>query len=127
MEAIPTLQGIQEHLTIFAGRASLAGKMSLTIDDDVQLLNYINASQPTLLFTINQGTGTAANGVKVQITKANYDSPTKVIQKGKAYVTLEVPFTAKANSTDKSTAGGGLSPCLVTLSTGTATGTALYG
>ena len=126
IEAIPTIQGMQEMLTVFAGRAELTGKATLVIDDDVQLLNYINRSQPTLLFTINQGATTAANGVKVQITKANYDSPTKVLQKGKPYVQLEVPFTGVANSTDKSTAGAGLSPCLVTLSTGTTTGATLY-
>ena len=35
-------------------------------------------------------------------------------------------FVALANSTDVSTAGGGLSPALVTLSTGTTTGSTKY-
>jgi hypothetical protein len=91
----------------------------------VQFNNYINASQPTVLLTANQGTGTAANGLKIQTTKSNYET-VKVLQEGKAWVQLEVPFTAIANSTDKSTAGAGLSPALTTLSTGTTTGSTLY-
>ena len=122
---IPTLQGIQDPLAIWAGPLALTAKATIVVDDDVQLLNYINASQPSFLLTANQSTGTAANGIKIQTTKANYEQ-VKVIQGGKGYVTLEVPFTAIANSTDKSTAGGGLSPALVTLSTGTTTGATLY-
>lgn len=125
-EAIPTLQGNQDPLTIFVGAAGVTGKATIVVDDDVQLLNYINGSQPPFLATFNQGTGTGANGVKIQTTKANYEKVKVVQTGGKAYVTLDVPFTAVANSTDKSTAGGGLSPALVTLSTGTTTGATLY-
>lgn len=125
-EMIPTVQGIQDYLQSFAGPAQVTGKFTVVVDDDVQLLNYLNRSQPALALTLNQGATTAVNGVKLQMTKTNYDNPTKVLQKGKAFVVLEVPFTAVANSTDKSTAGAGLSPALVTLSTGTTTGATLY-
>ena len=126
MAEIFTLQGIQDPLAIFSGPLAVSAKASLVIDDDVQLLNYINQSQPSFLLTANQGTGTSTNGVKVQTTKANYENVKKVIDTGKGYVTLEVPFTALANTTDKSTAGGGYSPALVTLSTGTTTGSTTY-
>ena len=122
---ITTLQGNQDPLTIFVGPASATCKTSLVIDDDVQLLNYINGSIPSFLLTATQGTGTAANGLTIQTSKANYEQ-VKPIYSGKGWVTLEVPFTAIANSTDKSTAGGGLSPALITLSTGTTTGATLY-
>jgi hypothetical protein len=124
-EMIPTLLGIQDPLMPFTGPAVASAKSTLVVDDDVQLLNYINASQPSFLITLNQGSGTAANGVKIQNTKANYEQ-VKVIQHGKAHVILEVPFTALANTTDKSTQGGGQSPALVTLSTGVTTGASLY-
>ena len=95
------------------------------VDDDVQLLNYLNGSQPSFKLTCYNGTGTAQNGIIVQNTKANYDK-VKVVQNGKAYIVLDVPYTALSNSTDKSTAGGGLSPVLLTLATGTTTGSTLY-
>ena len=122
---IATLQGVQDPLAIWAGPLDLTVKAAVVVDDDVQLLNYINQSQPSVVLTVNQGATTAANGVKVQTTKSNYEA-VKVVQSGKGYVTLELPFTAISNSTDKSTAGGGLSPALVTLSTGTTTGSTLY-
>lgn len=126
-DPINTLQGNQDPLTIFVGAAQATCKMSVEVDDDVQFLNYINASQPSVLLTATQGSGTAANGVTIQTTKANYDSSTKYIQTGgKGWVTLDVPFTAIANSTDASTAGGGLSPVKLTVSTGTTTGATLY-
>ena len=123
---VPTLQGIQDPYAIFAGPATCAVKTTLVVDDDVQLGNYINASQPSFVLSCLQGTGTAANGIKIQNTKANYEAVKTVIDTGKGFVTLEVPFTALANTTDKSTAGGGYSPALVTISTGTVTGTTLY-
>jgi hypothetical protein len=122
---IPTLQGIQDPYAIFAGPANADVKATLVVDDDVQLLNYINGSKPSFTLTALQGATSAVNGIKIQITKLNYNSPTKIVQDG-GYVKLDIPATAIANSTDKSTAGGGLSPCLITLSTGTTTGSTLY-
>jgi len=119
-----TLQGIQDPLAIFSGPVALSVKTGIIVDDDVQLLNYINQSQPAFTLTARIGQGTAAtdNGVTIQCTQANYEQ-VKLKQTGKAYVTLDVPFQAIANVTDKTTAGGGLSPAKVTLSTKT-TGTA---
>lgn len=123
---IPTFMGRKDPLAIFVGPAICSGTFVVVTDDDVQLLNYLNGSQPAALFTFLQGTGTAANGITLQMTKCNYDSGTKAVPKGKAWVELTVPFKSVANTTDASTAGGGKSPLLATLSTGTTTGTTLY-
>jgi len=119
-----TLQGIQDPLAIFSGPVAASVKTSIIVDDDVQLLNYINQSQPAFTLTARIGQGVAANdnGVTIQCTQANYEQ-VKLVQHGKAYVFIDVPFQAIANTTDKTTAGGGLSPAKVTLSTKT-TGTA---
>jgi hypothetical protein len=113
-----TLQGIQDPLDLFGGPVAVSAKATLVVDDDVQLNNYIQQSQPSFTLTARIGQGTAAtdNGITIQCSKANYEQ-VKVMQHGKPYVTLELPFQAIANSSDKSTAGGGLSPALVTLST----------
>ena len=126
---IATLQGIQDPLAIWSGPLSVTGKATLVMDDDTYLNGYLNPSnanyQTSFKLTANQGTTTAANGVTVQTTKTNYET-VKVLSSGKGFVQLEVPFTALANSTDASTAGGGLSPIKVTLSTGTTTGSTQY-
>lgn len=123
---IETLAGIQDPLDIFAGPNQVTVKATLIVDDDVQLLNYLQGSQPAFLLTALQGTTTGINGLKIQTTKANYEKAKIVPPGSKGWVELEVPYTAIANSTDKSTAGGGLSPVLVTLSTATAVGATLY-
>ena len=113
-----TLQGIQDPLAIFGGPLALSVKSSIIVDDDVQLLNYIQQSQPSFTLTARIGQGAAAtdNGITIQVTKANYEA-VKVVQTGKAWVTLDVPFQGLANATDATAAGGGLSPAKVTLST----------
>ena len=121
---IYTLNAVQDPLAIFSGPLSLTTKFALVADDDAQFLNYVNQSQPSFTVTANIGATTAANGVKIQCTKANYEA-VQYIPKG-AYMEVTGSFVALANSTDKSTAGGGLSPALVTLSTGTTTGSTLY-
>ena len=124
---IPTLQGIQDPYAIFAGPATATVKTTLVVDDDVQLANYLSASQPSFVLSCLQGATTAANGVKIQTTKANYEAVKVVADPGKGFVTLEVPFTAIANTTDGAAGGGGgYSPAVVTLSTGIVGSSTLY-
>lgn len=123
---IPTFMGREDPLAIFVGTAGVTGTFVVVTDDDVQLLNYLNGSQPAAVFTFVQGTGTAGNGITFQMTKCNYDSGTKVDPKTKGWVELTVPFKSVANTTDASTAGAGKSPVLATLSTATTTGATLY-
>lgn len=122
-----TLQGIQDPLAIFSGPVSVSCKASMIVDDDVELLRYINQSQLPFLLTARIGQGTAAtdNGVTVQCTKANYEA-VKIMNTGKAWVTIDLPFTAIANTTDATTAGGGSSPVKLTLSTKTTGTSTLY-
>lgn len=124
---IMTIQGIQDPLEIFVGPLTVTGKITMVMNDETQLKYYLNGTQSkSLTLTANQGSGTAANGLTVQVTKPNWEQ-VKVLQQGKAYVQVELPFTAIANTTDASTAGSGLSPAKVTLSTGTTTGATQYG
>jgi hypothetical protein len=123
---IPTFMGRQDPLDIFVGAAVVSGTFTVITDDDVQLLNYLNGSQPAVTLSMLQGATTAVNGIVFQMTKCNYDSGTKANVKGKGWVELTVPFKSVANTTDISTAGGGRSPVLATLSTGTTTGAAIY-
>ena len=52
---IETLQGIQDPIDIFAGPLQCTVKSTLIVDDDVQFLNYLNASQPSFLLTGQPG------------------------------------------------------------------------
>lgn len=118
---VPTLQGIQDPLIPgFSGPVSLNVKCSVVQPGNETLLNnYINISQPTFDLKANKGTGTGVNGLEIHCNVANFED-LKVVQTGKSFVTLDLPFTALANTSDASTAGGGYSPAKLTLTTGTA-------
>ena len=122
LDPIVTLEGIQDPLMFFSGTLSVACKASVLADDDVELLRYINQTQPAFVVSGRTTATTSGTGISITTTSANYEN-VKVMQGGKAWVTVDIPFQALANSTDKTTAGGGLSPVKVILYTGT-TGTA---
>jgi hypothetical protein len=123
---INTLQGGQDPLAIFSGPVSLVTKFALVQGgDDTQLNYYINQTQPPFVLTGTRGLTTAVDGLRIQCTSANYQN-VKLVQQGKAYVELNGEFEAIANATDRSTAGGGYSPALVTLSTKSVGGATQY-
>ena len=119
-----TLQGIQDPLAIFGGPLAVSVKATAIADDDVELLRYINQTQPSFTINARIGGGAAAtdNGIQIQTSKANYEA-VKIMNTGKAWVVVDLPFQAIANAVDSTTAGGGLSPAKTTIYT-KATGTA---
>ncbi len=124
-EAVKTIQGIQDPLTIFSGPVDVQSKWQMVMADDTQLNNYYLQSQPSFDIKALKGSGTGQQGIEIHCNQANYEA-VKPTPTGKAYVMLDGAFTAIANTTDASTAGGGKSPVKVTLSTGTLTGSTLY-
>lgn len=123
--AVNTIQGLQDPLAIFSGPVSVTTKFSIVQADASQYLNYVNQTQPSFDIRADKGTGTAANGIELHCSQANYEG-VKITQTGKAYVTLEGGFQALANTADASVTGGGYSPIKVTLSTATAGGATQY-
>lgn len=117
-----TLQGIQNPYKIFLGPLSVTGKMTIVMEDDTQLLNYLNASQPSLDLTYTAGTGSSQQYFQLHFTKCNFDDATPK-QVGKPYVELDVSWTGLANTTDATTAGSGYSPMKATIKNTKATGT----
>ena len=117
-----TLQGIQNPYKIFLGPLVATGKLVIVMEDDTQLLNYLQASQPSLDLTLTNGTGATQQYFQIHSTKCNYDDAIPK-QVGKPYIELEVPFTMLANTTDATVAGTGYSPCKVTIKNTKASGT----
>jgi hypothetical protein len=120
-EEIPTLLGIQDPYSVFVGPLTAKGKVTYVKEDDTQLANYFNETQPAIVISSAQGTGGTATALNVQMTKCNYNTA-KVGMQGKSYVTEEIDYEGIANTTDATTAGGGLSPAKVTLKNVVATG-----
>ena len=121
-DVVQTLDGTQNPYSIFVGPCSASGSMTLVMEDDTQLLNYLQASQPSLDLTLTTGTGATQQYFQLHFTKCNFDSAVPK-QTGKSYIELDVAFTAVANTTDATTAGTGYSPLKATIKNALATGT----
>lgn len=120
---IDTHDGVQDPYSIFAGALTVDGKVTFVMEDDTQLLNYINNSQPSLDFTWSSGTGASQTAITFHMTKAAYT--TGQPERGKDYIALPVSFEGVYNATDATTSGAGLSPIKVTIKNSVATGSYL--
>jgi len=76
----------------------VTGKITFVMDNDSQLLNFLNNSQPALVFNWNYGTG--ANEVQIQATLTKGAYTTGVIERGEDFVQVSVDINAQSNTTD---------------------------
>jgi hypothetical protein len=120
VSVVSTVDGTQAPYSLWSGPVTASGKMTLIMEDDVQLLNYLNNSQPSLDINYAQGAGASAVQVKLHMTKCGYSNAE--VNRGKDYIELSVDFEAIANTTDAG-AGGGYSPIKVTLQNALPSGT----
>lgn len=120
-ENIATMMSTQDPFDTFVGPLVGTGKVSFVKEDDSHLADYLSGNLETLVVSFTQGTGATQVGLTIQMTSANYDQVEPMLQ-GKAYNTEDGSFTLVANSTDATTAGGGIAPCKITLTNAVASG-----
>lgn len=117
---INTSDGTPAPYALFSGPVDASGKLTLVMEDDVQLLNYLNNSKPSLDINFSQGTGPTLLQVKLHMTKCSFSGAD--ITRGKDYIELSVSYDALANVTDAGTSAG-YSPIKVTLQNAVAAAT----
>jgi hypothetical protein len=117
---IDTVDGSQAPHALWSGPVAVSGKLTLVMEDETQLTNYLNSSTTALDVNFTTGTGAAAQQLKLHMTNVVYESAD--ISRGKDYVELPISFKAVANSTDIG-ASGGYSPIKVTLQNAITSGT----
>ena len=117
---IQPVAGSQSPGNIWSGPVSVDGKMTLVMEDDTQLTNYLTVTQPSLDINFAAGTGAGAIQVKLHMTNVVYTAAD--IGRGKDFVEISVSFSARANSTDIGTSGG-YSPIKATIQNAIASGT----
>lgn len=117
---IQSLDSTQHPYKLWAGPVAVDGKLTFVMEDDVQLLNMLNNSQPSLDVIFSTGVGAALASVQFHCTKAAYKTGKPV--RGGDYVQLDVAYAGVANTTDATTAGTGYSPIKATIKNTKATG-----
>ena len=109
-EVIKALTGNQQPAVIFLGAFEAKGKITFYIDDDTELLRYLNNTQPSLDLLWVTGSGAATQGLQVHGSQVAFINSKIVRSKQMAQVEAEFQFIP--NTTDVGTSGG-FSPLLV--------------
>lgn len=119
VELIRTLNcGNSDPYSIFTGVMTVEGKLTFVMEDEDELLRYLNNTQPSLDILLEHTA--AADSIRLNMNKVAYT--TGAVKRGEEFVQIEVEFVAIANSTNAG-ASGGLSPIKVTILNGDASGT----
>ena len=98
------ISNTQDPYQVFLGPLEVTGKITFVMDNDSQLLNFLNNSQPALVFNWNYGTGAAEVQIQATLTKGAYT--TGVIERGEDFVQVTVDINAQSNTTDAGSSGG---------------------
>ena len=114
------ISNTQDPYQVFLGPLEVTGKITFVMDNDSELLNFLNNSQPALVFNWAYGAGASAVQIQATLTKGAYT--TGVIERGEDFVQVSVDFNAQANTTDDG-ASGGFSPIKWVLQNAKASGT----
>ena len=110
----------QDPYQVFLGPLEVTGKITFVMDNDDQLLNFLNNTQPALVFNWAYGSGATEVQIQATLTKGAYT--TGVIERGEDFVQVSVDINAQSNTTDAG-ASGGYSPITWTLKNAKPSGT----
>jgi hypothetical protein len=106
------ISNTQDPYQVFLGPLEVTGKITFVMDNDTQLLNFLNNTQPALEFVWNYCTGASEIAVVANLAKGAYT--TGVIERGDDFVKVTVDINAQSN-TSNAGASGGYSPIAWTL------------
>jgi hypothetical protein len=98
------ISNTQDPYQVFLGPLEVTGKITFVMDNDSQLLNFLNNSQPALVFNWAYGAGATAVQIQATLTKGAYT--TGVIERGEDFVQVTVDINAQSNITDAGSSGG---------------------
>lgn len=104
-EVIYGISNDQGPYEVFLGALDTTGNLTFVMENDDQLLNFLNDTQPALTFTWNNGAaGSAETEIGFTITKGAYT--TAAIDRSADHVSITVDINAIANTTDAGATGG---------------------
>jgi hypothetical protein len=114
------ISNTQDPYQVFLGPLEVTGKITFVMENDSQLLNFLNNSQPAIVLNWAYGAGAAAVQIQATITKGAYTAA--VIERGEDFVQVTIDLNAQSNTTDAGSSGG-FSPIKWVLQNAKASGT----
>lgn len=98
------ISSTQNPYNIFLGPLEVTGKITFIMEDDTELLRFLNNSQPAIVLNWNYGAGASEVQIQATITKGAYTAA--VIERGEDFVQVAIDLNAQSNTTDAGSTGG---------------------
>jgi hypothetical protein len=98
------ISNTQNPYQIFLGPLEVTGSIKFVMENDSQLLNFLNNSQPAIVLNWNYGSGASEVQVQATITKGAYTAA--VIERGDDFVSVTIELNGQGNTTDAGSTGG---------------------
>jgi hypothetical protein len=114
------ISNTQNPYQVFLGALEVTGNVKFVMENDSQLINFLNNTQPAIVLNWQYGTGASLVQIQATITKGAYTAA--VIERGDDFVSVAIEFNAQANTTDDG-ASGGYAPIKWVLQNAKASGT----
>lgn len=114
------ISNTQNPYQVFLGALEVTGSIKFVMENDSQLLNFLNNSQPAITLNWSYGAGATAVQIQATITKGAYTAA--MIERGDDFVSVAIELNAQANTTDDG-ASGGYAPIKWVLQNAKASGT----
>jgi hypothetical protein len=114
------ISNTQNPYQVFLGALEVTGSIKFVMENDSQLLNFLNDTQPAIVLNWAYGTGATAVQIQATISKGAYTAA--MIERGDDFVSVSIELNAQANTTDDG-ASGGFAPIKWVLQNAKASGT----
>ena len=98
------ISNTQNPYQIFLGPLEVTGSIKFVMENDSQLLNFLNNSQPAIVLNWSYGTGASLVQIQATITKGAYTAA--VIERGDDFVSVTIELNGQGNTTDAGSTGG---------------------
>jgi len=98
------ISNTQNPYQIFLGPLEVTGSIKFVMDNDSELLRFLNNSQPAIVLDWAYGSGATAVQISATITKGAYTAA--VIERGDDFVSVTIELNGQANTTDAGSTGG---------------------
>lgn len=98
------ISNTQNPYQIFLGPLEVTGSIKFVMDNDSELLRFLNNSQPAIVLDWAYGSGATQVQISATITKGAYTAA--VIERGDDFVSVTIELNGQANTTDAGSTGG---------------------
>lgn len=94
----------QDPYQVFLGPIEVTGKITFMMENDDELNNFLQNTQPAVVLNWAYGSGSTELQVQATITKGAYTAA--VIERGDDFVTVAIELNGQGNTTDAGSTGG---------------------